>query len=126
MSSDYQAGACNIGSTERNRRRQMGYVVSAVAVIYVGVVLWLGLPETYLLGTFVFLYGGALGILQARNRFCAAYGMTGRYGFDDGDGTVDDASARSQDRMRAFRLVGKAIAVALAGTAVVYGLAILL
>ena len=125
MSSEYQAGACNIGGIERDRRRRMGYAVLVVTVLYVGAVLWLGLPETYLLGTFVFLYGGVLGLLQARTRFCAAYGLTGRYGFDEGEGTVDDADARLQDRMRALRLVAKASAIALVGTAAVYGLAVL-
>ncbi|QCC51021.1 hypothetical protein [Halapricum salinum] len=119
--SEYQAGVCNIGGTERTRRWQMGFASFAVAVLYVAVVLWFGLPVTYLLGTFVFLYGGALGVLQAQKGFCAAYGMSGRYGFDDGSGSVEDTAALASDRKRSLLIIAQASAAALLGTSLLYG-----
>jgi hypothetical protein len=119
--SEYQAGVCNIGSTERTRRWQLGFASFAVAVVYVAAVLFAGLPVTYLLGTFIFLYGGALGVLQAQKGFCAAYGMSGRYGFDDGSGSVEDAADRSSDVKRSLLIIAQASAAAILGTSLLYG-----
>lgn len=124
MSSEYQAGVCNIGGSEQRRRRQLGYASLGVAVVYVAVVLAAGLPAAYVTGTFIFLYGGVLGILQARRRFCAAYGMAGRYGFDDGGGEVTDADDRASDVKRSLLLSTQALMAAIAGTSLAYGLVV--
>lgn len=123
-SNEYQAGVCNIGGRERTRRRRFGYASLLAGAGYVAVVLAAGFPETYLFGVFIFLYGGVLGVLQARRRFCVAYGMAGRYGFDDGEGNVEDADARARDRKRALLLSAEAIAAAVFGASVIYGLAV--
>lgn len=122
--SEYQAGSCNIDGIERTRRWQMGFASFALAVVYAGVVVLGGFPVAYLLGTFVFFYGGALGVLQAQKEFCAAYGMMGRYGFDDGDGWVEDAGDRWQDRKRSLLIIAQATAAALLGTSLLFGAAI--
>lgn len=126
LMSDYQAGACNIGGQERSMRRLAGYGSLAAAAVYLAAVVALELPDSYVLGVGAFLFGGAIGLLQSRERFCVAYGMAGRYGFDDGSGAVEDAAARSRDRKRAAVIAGKAAAVAVVGTAVAYGLVTLL
>jgi hypothetical protein len=118
---EYQAGVCNIGSTERTRRLQLGFGSFALAVVYVAAVLVAGLPVTYLLGTFLFLYGGALGVLQSQKGFCAAYGMSGRYGFDDGSGSVEDAADRSSDAKRSLLIIAQATAAAFLGTSLLFG-----
>ena len=118
--SDYQAGACNIGGQERTQRRLLGYAGLTGTAVLVAAVFALELPQSYLLGTFPLLFGGTLGVLQARQRFCVAYGMAGRYGFDEGSGSVEAEDARSMDRKRALSIGGRALLVAAVGTGVVY------
>lgn len=121
---DYQAGSCNIGGRERSQRRLLGYASLAGTAVLVAAVLGLALPEWYLLGAFPLLFGGTLGVLQARERFCVGYGLAGRYGFDDAGGTIEDEQAKASDRKRALSLSAKALVVAAVGTAVVYGLGV--
>lgn len=123
-SSEYEPGTCNIGGRERKRRRQLGYASLGAAIVYIAGVLVAGYPETYLLGSFIFLYGGILGILQARRQFCAAYGLAGQYGFDDEAGAVEDEAAHSTDRTRALIIMGQALAGAVFLVSVIYGLAV--
>jgi hypothetical protein len=123
-SSEYEPGTCNIGGQERKRRRQMGYLSFGIAGVYIAGVLAAGYPETYLLGSFIFLYGGVLGVLQARRRFCAAYGLAGQYGFDEDAGAVEDDTANSTDRTRALILMGQALAGAVFLVSVIYGIAV--
>jgi hypothetical protein len=109
----YRPGSCNIGPAEIARRRRTGWVgLGAAAVLAVGLVMvdapaaarWLvALPMAI----------GAIGFLQARFRFCAAYGAAGVRNFG-APGTVDrveDAAARRADR-------SKAVAIVLAGGAI--------
>jgi hypothetical protein len=76
----------------------------------------------YAAGVGAFVYGGVLGILQARERFCVAYGMAGQYGFDDGSGAVADSDQRSRDRKQAVALSAKAGALAVLAAVGAYGL----
>lgn len=119
---EYQAGACNIGGQERSQRRLAGYGSLTVGAVYLAAVVALSLPPIYSVGVGAFVFGGAIGLLQSRERFCVAYGMTGRYGFDDGSGAVADSAARSRDRKHAAVIAGKAGAIALVGTILAYGL----
>ncbi|MCU4719370.1 hypothetical protein [Halapricum hydrolyticum] len=122
--SEYQPGACNIGGAEQRKRRLLGYASFAVAFVYIATVLIAGYPETYLLGSFIFLYGGILGVLQAQRQFCAGYAMAGRYGFDDAEGAVEDEKAHSQDVRQALILTGKALAATVFLVSVIYGAAV--
>lgn len=123
---EYQAGACNIGGQERKQRRLAGYGSLAVGVVYLAVALALSFDPIYVAGVGVFAYGGVLGLLQSRQRFCVAYGMAGQYGFDDGEGSVEDAGQRSRDRKQALVLSAKAGSAAVVAGAVGYGLAVAL
>ncbi|QSG10262.1 hypothetical protein [Halapricum desulfuricans] len=120
----YQPGACNIGAGEQRKRRLLGYASFAVAFAYIAAVLLAGYPETYVLGSFIFLYGGVLGVLQAQRQFCAGYAVAGRYGFDDAEGSVEDSDARSQDIRQALLLSAKALAAAVFLVSVIYGAAV--
>jgi len=122
--SEYQPGACNIGSAEQRRRRLLGYASFALAFVYIVAVLIAGYPETYILGSFIFLYGGVLGLLQARRQFCAGYAVAGHYGFDDAEGAVEDSDAHSQDIRQAALITGKALAATVFLVSVIYGAAV--
>jgi len=119
----YRAGACNIGGQERRQRRLLGYGSLLAGVVYLTVVVALSLDPVYAAGVGAFAYGGVLGVLQARERFCVAYGMAGQYGFDDGSGSVADGAQRSRDRKRAVALSAKAGVVAVLAAGAAYGLA---
>ena len=119
----YQPGVCNIGRDERRKRRVAGVAGFVGAVAYVGVVLWAGLPDRFLLGTFAFLFGGFVGAFQAYFRFCVAFGALARYdlsGSGEGAGTVADAAAVHRDRKRAVQILAYAALSAAAVTAVCY------
>lgn len=129
--SGYQPGTCNIGPTERRRRRAIGGLSLLVAAGYVAFVVATGRPAGLLLGAFPFLFGGLLGIVQDRMGFCAGFGVLGRYdlsGADGGDaGRSSEAAAVRRDRVQAFRVVAIALGGALVATLVVYaaGVAVL-
>ncbi len=120
---EYQPGVCNIGADERRIRRYAGTAAFVAAALYVVAVVGLSMPATALLGVFVPLFGGFVGLLQDRYRFCAGFGVLGRYDLSGSGGTagsVDDAEAVRRDRRRAVTILAYAVAAAAAGTALVY------
>ncbi|HYN48159.1 MAG TPA: hypothetical protein VER83_04785 [Candidatus Nanopelagicales bacterium] len=110
---DYRPGTCNIGPAEIARRRRTGIVGIGAAVALAAGLLFVDAPTATRWLVALPLAGGAVGLLQARFRFCAAYGMAGVSNFGAlGDvDRVEDAAARRADRTRA-------LAIALAGAAI--------
>ncbi|MBO4247261.1 hypothetical protein IL252_05430 [Halomicrobium sp. IBSBa] len=120
----YQPGVCNIGRDERRKRRVAGIAGFLGAAAYVAAVLWFGLPERYLLGSFAFLFGGFVGVFQDYFRFCVAFGALARYdlsGSADDAGSVTDAEAVARDRKRAVQILAAAAVSAAVVTGIVYG-----
>ncbi|NLV08555.1 hypothetical protein ACAH01_03350 [Halomicrobium sp. HM KBTZ05] len=120
----YQPGVCNIGRDERRKRRVAGIAGFLGAAAYVAAVLWFGLPERYLLGSFAFLFGGFVGVFQDYVRFCVAFGALARYdlsGSADDAGSVTDAEAVARDRKRAVQILAAAAVSAAVVTGIVYG-----
>ena len=120
----YQPGVCNIGRDERRKRRVAGIAGFLGAAAYVAAVLWFGLPERYLLGSFAFLFGGFVGVFQDYFRFCVAFGALARYdlsGSADDAGSVTDAEAVARDRKRAVQILAAAVISAAVVTGIVYG-----
>ncbi|MFB6301114.1 MAG: hypothetical protein ABEH65_12730 [Halobacteriales archaeon] len=122
MSTEYQPGRCNIGSDEQRKRRTFGWFTFGAAALLVAAVVGLSLPTRVLLFAAVPLFGGFLGILQARANFCAGFAIAGIYRFTDtADPTsVEDASARRADRRRAVGIVLQATVAAVLSTIVLY------
>ena len=109
----YHPGACNIGPAEIARRRRTGIVGLAAAALLTAALVLLGAPAATRWLVAIPLAVGAIGLLQARFRFCAAFGLAGVRNFG-APGTVervDDAAARRADRT-------KAVAISLAGGAI--------
>lgn len=122
--SEYQPGVCNIGRDERRKRRTLGAASFLAAAAYAGVVLGTGRPAGLLLGSFPLLFGGFMGIVQDRMGFCAGFGALARYDLSGsgGDaGSVAEAEAVKQDRIKAFQVVAVAAAAAVVATMAVYG-----
>jgi hypothetical protein len=118
----YRAGACNIGPAEIARRRTFGRIGLAVSAIVALALLGAGAPAIVRLLVALPVAGSAISLLQARLRFCAAFGFAGlrNLGPLGGEERVADAAARRTDRGMALRiiaagsLVGLAAGVALA------------
>ena len=128
---EYIAGTCNIGTSEVNQRRRIGLIGLGLTfvsiIVYLGLVYLIGL-ET-ILGALVFLPAvmSAVGLLQARNKFCAAYGFAKRQNVTLSLGTttkVEDISSQKKDRNKAVRIVLQStiIAVGIAFLTVILGI----
>ncbi len=110
---EYRPGACNIGPAEIARRRRAGYTGLAAAGVLAVALVALDAPTAARWLVALPLAGGAVGFLQARFRFCAAYGMAGVRNFAELGSVerVEDTAARRADRSRA-------VAISLAGAGI--------
>ncbi len=115
-SDDYRPGACNIGAAEIRRRRDTGVaLVIVTAILAVGLVA-VGAPPWARLLVFVPALGAAIGILQARFRFCVAFALAGvrNFGPLGVPEKVADAGAHRSDLIAATRLIGLSVVIAAA------------
>ena len=119
MELTYAPGACNIGPDEIARRRQAaaaGFVVSlslATVLLLVGTAI--GDPVRLLVG--LPLTGAAIGWIQARRRFCMAYGLAGTFNLGKiGEmSRVTDQAALAADRRTALVIAAQGLAIGVAG-----------
>jgi len=119
---EYRPGACNIGHAERRKRYLSGVAgFAATALLVVGVAT-LDASRTWLLAAVAPLFGGFLGLLQARAGFCAGYAMAGVYDVSETGGNRQSAPADGQraDRRRAIVLPLQALAAAAVGAVALY------
>lgn len=116
MDTEYQPGQCNIGGAEIVKRRRFGWLGLGATIAWVAIVVGFSLPTWALLAAAGPLFGSFLGFLQARNRFCAGFGMSGVYDVADERVTVTDDTANRIDRQRSLVLIGQSAGYALAVT----------
>ena len=118
-----RAGACNIGPAEIARRRRAGYVGVFAAVALALALLVFDAPAVARLAVAVPLSVGILGFLQARSRFCVAYGMGGLRNFGElgAETKIADTADRLADRRRAI-LMGSGAFIASVAIAGVFAL----
>lgn len=109
----YVAGSCNIGPAERSKRMQVSWIGLAVSVL-LGVLLW---RQGDLLQAAIFapLMMWSAGLLQARRRFCMAYGWAGVFALDALGRTTKstDPDALAADRQYALRIARDSVLLAL-------------
>lgn len=123
---DYAPGRCNIGADEIRRRRMSGHAGAAAFVVLLALLAVLSAsPAWYLLLFFPALLS-ASGYVQAAYRFCYYFGFTSVFNFGELGQmqNVANGEARSQDRARAYRVVGTSILIAAGITLIPFGLAI--
>lgn len=117
---EYQPGACNIGATQQRARRLSGIGSFGIAVGIVVAVVLSVLPESALVATAPFVFGGWVGLIQDYAGFCVAFGALARYdlsGSGGSTGAVSDREAVRADRKQAVKI----LAVAAVLTAVTTG-----
>jgi hypothetical protein len=105
---EYIPGMCNIGPSERRRRRLVG-VTATVATLLILVVLILSDAPT--LWRLVLIFPATIaasGFLQDALRFCAAFGLRGIYNVINSAGVVDSIELeefRLKDKRKAQLIV---------------------
>ena len=119
--SDYIAGSCNIGPSEIHRRFQTAIAGGVLFVIASIFLISTNQTTTTRLAVFAPAMLAAVGYVQARNRFCFAYGLMGVFNFDKaGDiKKIKDPAALKADRVNAAKILLKSAALAVAMTAIV-------
>lgn len=108
---EYRPGVCNIGPAEIRRRRQIGYLGFAAAVVVAAVLVLVDAPTWTRLVVALPVAIGLSGFIQARMRFCAGFAMAGLQNMGElgGQVQVEDAAARAADRRKAMLINAAAI-----------------
>jgi hypothetical protein len=112
----YRPGVCNIGPAEIARRRMAGHVGVAVTLGLFAVLVAVDAQPAFRLVLAFPATMAASGYLQARLRFCAAFGSRGVFNLG-GAGDVEavvDAESRRRDRRRATEIGLASLAIGLA------------
>ena len=122
--SSYQAGTCNIGPGEINRRRTVaiiGFVLSLVSLVSF---ISTQAPRSARLAIIFPLMVASIGWVQSRRKFCLAYGFMGTFNFGKlGQiSKVSDPISRAADRKTALSILFQALLYAAIATAVVVAL----
>ena len=118
MSDDYIAGVCNIGKAEVRQRLITSFIGLGFALAGASWLLSTDAPRAARWSLLFPLLVWAVGLVQARRRFCVAYGILGTFNFGK-LGTVSrvsDPDFRRADRITVLKLGGLSLAYALAAT----------
>jgi hypothetical protein len=110
---DYRPGVCNIGPEEIARRRRGAWVAGLATVVFYLGLLAIGAPDLVRFIVAVPAATAAVSWLQARERFCVAFGSAGTYNFGPvGElERVADAEARRADRRKVASMVARGAAI---------------
>lgn len=106
-SSKYVPGVCNIGPAEIKRRRQTG-IAGLILTVAAGVLLVASdVPAVWRLLLFFPVAASASGFIQAKMHFCAHFGFSSLFNFEDVGTTesVELAEFRKKDRRKAWQIV---------------------
>lgn len=107
MNQDYIPGVCNINTAEIAYRRKAGYVGLAIVIVGLIVLLLIGAPSWTRLLLILPAILSASGFLQAKNKFCVAYGAAGKQNASEGSDVAEDISDNSAletDKKRARQI----------------------
>jgi len=118
---DYVAGSCNIGPSEIHRRYQVAIIGGILYIALAVALIVSGQSTSFRLSAFLPAMMASVGFIQARNRFCFAYGLMGVFNFDvAGDvKKVQDPAALKADRANALTILAKSLLLAAAMTILV-------
>jgi hypothetical protein len=112
----YRAGACNIGPYEIRRRRTSAIVAIGAAIALLALLIATGAPAWTRVLVLLPAWGGAISWLQARRRFCVAFGIAGLTNFGDNDqGRIQivDPAQRESDRRAAAAMIRDGFLIAI-------------
>lgn len=118
----YVAGSCNIGKAEIRQRQIVGLLGLIIAVVGFIALKVMEAPQSARLILIAPWMIFAIGTIQARRRFCLAYGWAGTFNFGRIGRVqkVDDAAFRAADRRTALSILGQSSLLGLALSAITY------
>ena len=119
----YIPGVCNIGRSEINRRRQLGWSGLIATVILYIVFVFLRVPHLFRLSLFIPAMLSATDFLQARIHFCAYFGMMGVYNLSEELGKIEAIERdkfKAMDRRKAWRIIVQSAIIGAAVAALAY------
>lgn len=125
VADEYVAGTCNIGGAEVRRRLALGWTGLLVCVLLLAMFIFSNADARWRLILFFPALLSAMGFLQARRRFCVAYGFAGVYNVKPGfqaPENVEQAEFRGKDRRTALVLTCLAVFIGLAVALAAYNL----
>ena len=119
--SNYIPGSCNIGPSEIHRRYQTAIAGGVLYAISFAFLIATNQSTTVRLVSFPPAILAAVGYIQAKNRFCFAYGLMGVFNFDKAGDVkkVKDPMDLKADRSNAAKILVKSFLLAAAMTAIV-------
>jgi hypothetical protein len=124
LSSEYVAGSCNIGKGEVRRRQTVALI--GLFLIFFSASTILGTEQSRSVRLSIFLPAMifAVGFIQARKKFCLAYGLAGTFNFGKlGSITkVQSEQDKKADRKTAINIFVQSALLAAAITLVFFAL----
>ena len=121
QSSAYVAGSCNIGPSEIHRRYQVAIIGGVLFTILAIALIATDQETSSRFIAFAPAMLASVGFIQARARFCFAYGLMGVFNFDKAGDVkkIKDPVALKADRAAALKIVFKSVLSASLMTALV-------
>ena len=120
--SNYQPGTCNIGAQEIRRRQAVAVFGALVTLLVLAVYIKNGTPSGQRIWIFFPAMAFTTGLVQARSKFCLAYGFKGAFNL----GKLGELSKvitpedRKADKAKAIKILMKAADYAAIIAAIVY------
>jgi hypothetical protein len=124
VSSEYIAGSCNIGKGEIRRRQSVALVGLFLVFFSASTILGTEQSRSARLSIFLPAMIFAVGFIQARKKFCLAYGLAGTFNFGKlGSITkVQSEADKKADRKTAINIFVQSALLAAAITLVFFAL----
>lgn len=118
----YTPGVCNIGNGEIRRRQLVAIIGYALALASFVTMISTNAAHRARWGLYLPLLVGSIGFVQARKKFCLAYGFMGTFNFGKlGQiSKVQSVADKKQDRITALTILLQAAALALALNAILF------
>jgi len=121
---EYVAGSCNIGKGEIRRRQLVALVGLFFTISMLVTLIAVDAAQSMRFAIFFPILVTSIGFVQARSKFCLAYGFAGTFNIGKlGDiKRVTSKEDRQADRETALKILGKSFLLAILATAVVLAL----
>ena len=124
MSSEYGAGSCNIGKGEIRRRQTVALIGLFLVFFSASTILGTDQSRSVRLSIFLPAMIFAVGFIQARKKFCLAYGLAGTFNFGKlgSISKVQSEEDKKADRKTAINIFIQSALLAAAITLVFFAL----
>lgn len=111
---EYIPGTCNIGSGEIRRRQIVALIGTALSVLSLIGMITSNAPRGARVGIFIPLAIASIGWVQARKKFCLAYGFMGTFNFGKlgNISRVADSASKAADRKTALMILAQSLTIA--------------